>query len=124
MVCNVIDIFLKLKNKIRDNFMVYCWYKYTLGHLGAKSYIKPGVKLIGNSMRIKIGDSFKIWHNCVLSVSKKGEINIADNGLIAVGCFLSAGNNKIIIGKGVAVAPHCNIVAYSHYYYIKSKRID
>ena len=112
----MIDLFLKIKNKIRDNFTVYCWYKYVLGHLGKNSYIKPGVKLIGNSRRIKIGNGFKIWHNSILSVSKNGEINIGDNGLIAVGSFLSAGSNKIIIGKGVAIAPHCNIIAYSHHY--------
>ncbi len=110
-----IDLFIKVKNRVRD---IICHYlrKPFIGSLGKGSYIKRGVRLIGNPYRINIGKKFKIWENCVIGVGK-GKIIIGDNGLLGVGTFINAGNNTIRIGNGVAIAPHCRIIAYSHHYF-------
>lgn len=112
---NIIDLFVKLKYRFRD---IACYYfrKPFIGSLGKGSYIKSGVKIIGNPYRIFIGKNFKIWENCVMSIGK-GTINIGDNGLIGVGSIVSAGNSTITIGNGVAIAQQCKIIAYSHHYY-------
>lgn len=110
----VIDLLIKIINRFRD-FVYHSLRKPFIGGLGRGSYLKRGVKLVGNPYRIKIGKGFKIWENCVIGVSK-GRIIIGDNGLLGVGTFINAGNSVIRIGNGVAVAPHCRIIAYSHHY--------
>lgn len=109
-----IDILLKILYRLRD---IACHYlrKPFVAKLGKGSYLKQGVKLIGNPYRISIGTNFKIWQNCVLSVGK-GQIIIGDDGLIGVGSILSAGDNTIRIGDGVAIAQQVRIIAYSHHY--------
>jgi len=108
------DLIVKAKYRARDVVLHY-FYKPFIGSLGRGSYIKSGVKIIGNPYRVTIGRNFKIWENCVISVGK-GRIEIGNNGLIGVGSFLNAGNNLIHIGDGVAIAPHCMIFSYSHHY--------
>lgn len=110
-----IDLFIKIKNRLRD---ILCHYlrKPFIGSIGKGSYIKSGVKLLGNPYRLQIGSKFKIWENCVLELGK-GNIVLGDNGLLGVGTILNAGNCNIIIGNGVAIAPYCKIMAYSHHYY-------
>lgn len=106
---------IKTYNRLRDILFHYL-RKPFIGSLGKGSYIKRGVRLLGNPYRIKIGRRFKIWENCVVAVGK-GKIIIGDNGLIGVGTYLNAGNNSIQIGNGVAIAPNCQIMAYSHHYF-------
>lgn len=110
-----IDILIKIIYRVRD---ISCHYlrKPFIGGLGKGSFIKSGVKLIGNPYRITIGRGFKIWQNCVVAVGK-GKIIMGDNGLLAVGTFVNAGNSTIRIGNGVAIAPYCRIFASSHHYY-------
>lgn len=114
VILKLIDVCCKIKYKITDKIR-YCYFKLLIGSIGKGASIKVGVKIIGNPKRIFIGSKFKIWHNSVLSVGK-GQIVFGDDGLIGVGSFVSAGNSQIIIGKGVAIAPHCKIIAYSHHY--------
>lgn len=114
MMLRLTDLFHKITRKVIDKLR-YCYFKLLIGNIGKGSSIKPGVKITGNPKRIFIGNEFKIWHNSVISVGK-GKILFGDDGLVAVGSFVSAGNSKIIIGNGVAIAPHCNIIAYSHHY--------
>ena len=110
-----IDLLIKIKNRFRD---ILCHYlrKPFIGNLGKGSYIKAGVKLLGNPYRLNIGCKFKIWENCVLELGK-GKIILGDNGLLGVGTILNAGNSNIVIGNGVAIAPYCKIMAYFHHYY-------
>lgn len=111
----IIDLILKIGRRCRD--IVYHYLrKPFIGGLGKGSYLKPGVRIVGNSYRISIGSNFKIWENVVLTVGN-GRIKIGSNGLIAVGSIISAGNSTIKIGNGVAIAQQCKIIAYSHHYY-------
>lgn len=121
MILRLTDLCYKITHKITD-IIRYLYYKLLIGKIGKGSYLKSGVKIVGNPKRIFIGNRFKIWHNSVISVGK-GKIILGDDGLIAVGSFVSAGNSTIIIGNGVAIAPHCNIIAYSHHYKEKGEYI-
>lgn len=111
----IIDLIIKILNRFRD-ILTHYLRKPFIGALGKGSYIKSGVKIVGNPYRIIIGKNFKIWQNCVLSLGK-GFINIGDDGLIGVGSIISAGNSTVIIGNGVAIAQQCKIIAYSHHFY-------
>ena len=117
-----IDIIVKIIYRLRD-IVAHYLRKPLIGRLGRGSYIKPGVKILGNPYRIVIGENFKIWHNCVVSLGK-GRIVIGNNGLLGVGTIVNAGNKKITIGNGVAVAQDCKIIAYSHHYYPNMKIVD
>jgi len=119
---NLIDIIYRLINRSRDIIFHYLRLPF-IGKLGNGSYLKSGVKIVGNPYRIKIGQNFKIWENCVLGLGK-GYIIIGDNGLLGVACILNAGNSRIKIGNGVAIAPQCKIFAYSHHYLPYKKIID
>jgi maltose O-acetyltransferase len=111
----ILDLLFKGLSRLRD-VCFWALRQLFIGHLGKGSYLKPGVRLVGNPYRIRIGKNFKVWEDTVLSVGK-GTINIGDNGLIGVGSFINAGNNIIHIGNGVAIAPNCQIMAYSHHYF-------
>jgi len=119
---NIVDLIIRIKRRVRD---IICHYfrKPFIGNLGKGSYIKQGVKLIGNPYRIKIGKCFKVWENSVLAVGK-GSIIIGNDGLLGVGTIINAGNSIIKIGNGVAIAPNCTFVAYSHHYFIGKKIVD
>lgn len=110
-----IDLIIRIIYRLRDLFF-HCLRKPFIGGIGKGSYIKSGVKIIGNPYRICIGRDFKIWQNCVIGV-QKGRIIIGNNGLFGVGTFINAGNCTIRIGNGVAIALHCKIIASSHHYY-------
>lgn len=111
----LLDFAIKVKRRLRDLFCHYLRRPF-IGNLGKSSYLKQGVKIIGNPYRIHIGTNFKIWENVFLSVGM-GSIIIGNNGLIGVGTILSAGNSTIKIGNGVAIAQQCKLIAYSHHYY-------
>jgi len=111
----LIDILFKAFYRLRD-IIFWVLRKPIIGKIGWGSYIKSGVKIIGNPYRIKIGKNFKIWQNCVISVSR-GEIQIGNNGLLGVGSIIIGGNCQVKIGNNVAIAPHCKLFACSHHYY-------
>ncbi|MDD3079182.1 MAG: acyltransferase [Paludibacter sp.] len=119
---NFIDLTFKLIYRTRDIVFHYL-RKPFIGQIGKNSYLKRGVKVVGNPYRIFIGHNFKIWENSVLALGK-GKIVVGNNGLIGVGSFINAGNNIISIGNGVAIGPHVNILAYSHHYSNDKNIID
>lgn len=108
------DLLLKAKYKCLDYLLKLFW-SVQLGSLGKGSYIRSGVKVIGNPKRIYIADNFKVYQQTVFAIGK-GEIRIGCNGLIGVGTYINCGNEKLIIGNGVAIAPYCKIFTYSHHY--------
>jgi acetyltransferase-like isoleucine patch superfamily enzyme len=106
------DIFWKIKEKIFDYFRLVYW-RLVMGKIGKGSFIKDGMRIVGNPKRIKIGKNFKIWQNCHLSV-QNGEIEFGDNGLLGIGSLIVASEGKVTIGNGVAIAPRVMIFSYSH----------
>jgi acetyltransferase-like isoleucine patch superfamily enzyme len=99
---------IKLKNRLK--------YIFILKHLGKGSYIRRGVKISGNPKRIEIGSSFQVYENCFFGVSKNGYIELGDDGLLGVGCYLNASAGKIKIGNNIAIGPYCKFFSYSHHY--------
>jgi acetyltransferase-like isoleucine patch superfamily enzyme len=108
------DSIYKVKYKFSDLILKFFW-KMQLGSLGKRSLIRSKTRILGNPRRIKIGDHFKIYENCIIAVGK-GEIIIGNHGLLGVGTYINCGNEKLTIGNGVAVAPFCKIFTYSHHY--------
>jgi acetyltransferase-like isoleucine patch superfamily enzyme len=109
-----VDIIIRIIRIVSDNLKHYI-RKPFIGRLGKGSYLKSGVRIIGNPYRVSIGSNFKVWHNTVFSVGK-GTITIGNNGLIGIGSILNSSLGRIIIGNNVAIAPHCKIFSYSHDY--------
>ena len=108
------DLISKINYKILDYLLRIKWYM-VLGHLGKGSFIRSGVKVIGNPKRIYIANCFKIYQNVILTIGK-GKLEIGSNGLIGVGTYINCGNQRISIGNNVAIAPYCKIYAYSHHF--------
>lgn len=108
------DIISKLTYKLNDYFLKIYW-TFRVGSLGNSSFIRSKTRIIGNPKRIKIGHHFKIYENCIIAIGK-GEILIGNNGLLGVGTYINCGNEKLIIGDGVAIAPFCRIFTFSHHY--------
>jgi len=108
------DLFWRVREKMFDYLRMIYW-RLIIGKIGKGSFIKDGVRIVGNPKRIKIGNNFKIWQNCHLSV-KDGEIIFGDNGLMGIGSLINASKGKVIIGNNVAIAPHVKIFSYSHHY--------
>ncbi len=108
------DLFYKTLSKFRDLISKIYW-KLVFGSLGKGSFIKPGVKIIGNEKRITIGENFIIWHRCFLTVGI-GRINFGNNGHIGVGVYINASEGNVIIGDYVAIAPKTQIYSYTDYY--------
>ncbi len=111
---NLLDFMFKAFYRICD-ILRYLLRKPFIGKLGKGSYLKPGVKIVGNPYRIKIGNNFKIWHRSFLSVSN-GFILIGNNGLLGVNSYINATEGFVKIGNNVAIAPYCKIFTYSHHY--------
>jgi acetyltransferase-like isoleucine patch superfamily enzyme len=110
----ITDIVWKIKYKIQDYFLKLKWL-ILLKKLGPGSFIRSEVKIIGNTKRIKIGSKFKIYERSTISIGK-GSINIGNNGLIGVGTYINCGNENLIIGDNVSIAPYCNFFTNSHHY--------
>jgi acetyltransferase-like isoleucine patch superfamily enzyme len=108
------DICFRIRYKLTDHFLKGIW-KFRLGSLGRDSFIRSETRIIGNPRRIRIGNKFKIYENCIIAIGK-GEILIGNDGLIGVGTYINCGNEKLIIGNGVAIAPFCKIFTFSHHY--------
>lgn len=113
------DLTAKIKEKIRDLILLPYW-KLKLDRVGKKSFIKSSVKIIGNGKRIRIGNNFKIWHRCFITVGK-GTIRFGDNGHLGVGVYINATKGNIEIGNHVAIAPGTQIYSYSDDYAIGRK---
>jgi len=110
----MIDIFYKVISKFYDYLLLVYW-KIRLVHIGTKSRIKSDVKIIGNAKRVTIGENFKIWHRCFLSVTS-GTISIGDNGHLGVDVYINATKGNVIIGDFVAIGPKTQIYSYSDTY--------
>jgi acetyltransferase-like isoleucine patch superfamily enzyme len=110
----VSDIISKFAYKLNDYILKSYWL-IRIGSLGNGSFIRSKTRIIGNPKRIKIGHHFKIYENCLIAIGK-GEILIGNDGLLGVGTYINCGNEKLIIGDGVAIAPFCKIFTFSHHY--------
>jgi acetyltransferase-like isoleucine patch superfamily enzyme len=108
------DLFWRIKEKCCDYFRIFYW-RLLISKIGKGSFIKDGLRIIGNPRRIKIGSNFKIWQNCILSV-KNGEIEFGNDGLLGIGTVINASKGRVIIGNHVAIAPYTQIFSYSHHY--------
>ncbi len=108
------DTASKIKERMLDYLFLPYW-KIRLGRIGKHSRIKRGVKVVGNGKRITIGDNFKIWHRCFISVGT-GKIFFGDNGHLGVDVYLNASKGNINIGNYVAIAPKAQIYSYSDDY--------
>lgn len=86
-----------------------------LGKIGKNSRIKRGVKILGSGKKVTIGNNFKIWHRCFLTVGT-GKINFGDNGHIGVDVYINASKGIVNIGNNVAIGPKTQIYSYSDHY--------
>jgi acetyltransferase-like isoleucine patch superfamily enzyme len=108
------DLTFKALDKLKDYFLKIKWF-LVLGRIGNGSFIRSGVKIIGNPKRIYIGDKFKVYQKVIIAIGK-GEIHIGNNGLLGVGTYINCGDEKLTIGNNVAIAPFCKIFTNSHHY--------
>ncbi len=108
------DIISKIKERLLDYIFLPYW-KLRCGHLGKKSRIRRGVKIVGSAKRLYIGDNFKIWHRCFLTTGK-GNIFFGNDGHIGIDVYINATKGNITIGNNVAIAPKTQIFSYSDDY--------
>jgi acetyltransferase-like isoleucine patch superfamily enzyme len=107
----LLDILAKIKERLLDYLFMPYW-KIRLGRIGKNSWIKRGVKIIGNGQRIKIGCNFKIWHRCFISIGN-GFITIGNNGHIGVDTYINASGGRVTIGNNVQIGSKVQIYSYS-----------
>jgi acetyltransferase-like isoleucine patch superfamily enzyme len=115
----MIEFLFEIFTKVNRRFIKYGnWikFKFLLKDLGKGSYLRRGVKISGNPKRISIGSRFQVYDKCFFGVSKEGFIEIGDNGLLGVGCYLNATTGRIEIGNDVAIGPYCKFFSFSHNY--------
>ena len=117
-----LDILAITKERMLDYLFLPYW-KIRLGKIGKKSRIKRGVKIIGNGKRITIGDNFKIWHRCFLTVGT-GRINIGNNGHIGVDTYINASAGKVNIGNNTCIGSKVQIYSYSFGFSKKDNDVD
>src|SRR5664280_2719515 len=98
------DFLFKCLNKLKDYLLKIRWL-LILGRLGKGSFIRSGVRIIGNPRRIYIGQKIKVYQKVIIAIGK-GELNIGNNGLIGVGTYINCGDEKLTIGDNVAIAPY------------------
>jgi acetyltransferase-like isoleucine patch superfamily enzyme len=110
----ITDLIFKIPYKLKD-YLFWFYWKLMLGKLGKYSYIRTKVRVLGNPKRLRIGDKFKIYENCIIAIGK-AEIEIGDNGFIGVGTYINATYGNVKIGNGVAIAPFCKLFTFSHHY--------
>jgi acetyltransferase-like isoleucine patch superfamily enzyme len=108
------DLCFKIQYKAKD-YLFWLYWKLILGRLGKNSFVRTRVRILGNPKRLRIGDKFKIYENCIIAIGK-AEIEIGDNGFLGVGTYINATYGKVKIGNGVAIAPYCKLFTYSHHY--------
>lgn len=110
----VSDFCIKIYSKTWDYLLKVMWM-IALGHIGKGSFVRSGVRIIGNPRRVYIGEQFKIYQRVVIAVGK-GEVKIGNSGLIGVGTYINCGKDILTIGDNVAIAPYCKIFTNSHHY--------
>jgi acetyltransferase-like isoleucine patch superfamily enzyme len=108
------DLIFKILYKLKD-YLFWIYWKLMLGKLGKYSFIRTRVRILGNPKRLRIGNKFKIYENCIIAIGK-AEIEIGDNGFIGVGTYINATYGNVKIGDGVAIAPFCKLFTFSHHY--------
>ena len=108
------DLIFKILYKAKD-YLFWIYWKLILGKLGKNSFIRTRVRVLGNPKRMRIGNNFKIYENCIIAIGK-AEIDIGYNGFIGVGTYINASYGKVRIGNGVAIAPFCKLFTFSHHY--------
>ena len=108
------DFFFKGINRFCDYALKIKWV-FILGGIGKESFIRSGVKIIGNPRRVFIGKKIKVYQKVIIAIGK-GELRIGNNGLIGVGTYINCGDEKLTIGNNVAIAPFCKIFTNSHHY--------
>lgn len=108
------DFLFRGLNKLKDYLLKIKWI-LILGSIGKESYIRSGVKIVGNPRRIYIGEKIKVYQKVIIAIGK-GEIHIGNNGLIGVGTYINCGDENLTIGNNVAIAPYCKIFTNSHHY--------
>lgn len=109
----IIGITLDKFNKAM-NWLDRLRLKSIVGEIGWKSNIHEGVMLIGCPGNIKIGKKVNIYQRAVLTCGKQGKIEIGDSSHLSVYSYLNASEGRILIGKGVAIAPLVQIYSYSN----------
>lgn len=113
----ITDLIFKIRYKLND-YLLWLYWKMVLGRLGKGSFLRTRVRILGNPKRMRVGDKFKIYENCIIAIGK-AEIEIGDNGFIGVGTYINASYGKIKIGNGVVIAPFCKFFTYSHHYSVE-----
>lgn len=123
---SLLSLQLTLYDRLRSwsNQLERRWLQNQVGGIGARSMIYEGTVICGSPQNIIIGDDMVIWHQCFLTVGENSQIYLAGAGLLGVRCYLNAAEGKIIIGRGVAVAPLTQIYSFSHGYASDKAVID
>jgi len=105
-----------LLNKFRTIILVtlnHIIWKMRLGKLGKDSRIYRGFVLDGNPARVFIGRNVRIWHRCIFAVGN-GVIELDDNVILGVECYINTSAGSVRIGKNVGIGPFTQIYSYSH----------
>lgn len=63
---------------------------------------------------VQIGDSARLYRDTLIQTGQAGSIWIGPHVRIQAGCFLSAYQGKLYIGKGTGIASSCRIYTYNH----------
>lgn len=90
------NIVYKIIYELKDNLLKLYW-KAVLRKRGEGSYIRSHVRVIGNLHRFRIGNNFKVYENCIITIGKAA-LEIGDNGLSGVGSYINFGQGKIKSG--------------------------
>jgi len=112
-MCQLVQTLLATEHRFKD-CLDRLRLRSSVGHLGKGAIIYQGVELLGCPANIFLGENIRIYHRCVLMVGPHGRIELRDQSHLGVNCYLNATEGKIIIGKGVAIAPLTQIYSYSN----------
>ena len=102
------DLIFKILYKAKD-YLFWIYWKLVLGKLGKNSFIRTRVRVLGNPKRMRIGDNFKVYENCIIAIGK-AEIDIGYNGFIGVGTYINASYGKVRIGNDVLIGSNSVIL--------------
>ena len=95
------------------DYLFLPYWKVRLCKIGKNSRIKRGVKILGSGKKVTIGNNFKIWHRCFLTVDI-GKINFGDNGHIGVDGYINASKGMVNIGNNVTMGSKVQIYSFSY----------
>lgn len=63
---------------------------------------------------VELGDNSALMRDCTILTGKGGSVSIGAFSIIQPRCQLSAYAERIVIGKGVDIAPNCAFYPYNH----------